>query len=146
MTYCTTGVVLQWMRSDPLLREWSHIVLDEIHERDIQSDFLITLLKHRVLPERPDLKVVLMSATLNAEKFSRYFNGCPTLNIPGKNAATKLMFHGRALVLNTKHWQSNVMRILQINCISKRDSIPVKLQNTFCLSDKICTKNQNTFN
>ena len=79
------------MRSDPLLREWSHIVLDEIHERDIQSDFLITLLKHRVLPERPDLKVVLMSATLNAEKFSRYFNGCPTLNIPGKNAATKLM-------------------------------------------------------
>ena len=91
VTYCTTGVVLQWMRSDPLLREWSHIVLDEIHERDIQSDFLITLLKHRVLPERPDLKVVLMSATLNAEKFSRYFNGCPTLNIPGKNAATKLM-------------------------------------------------------
>ena len=57
VTYCTTGVVLQWMRGDPLLERVTHIVLDEIHERDIQSDFLISLLKHRVLPSRPDLKV-----------------------------------------------------------------------------------------
>ena len=83
VTYCTTGVVLQWMRSDPLLKQLTHIVLDEIHERDIQSDFLIALLKHQVLPARPDLKVVLMSATLNADKFSRYFSGCPSINIPG---------------------------------------------------------------
>ena len=50
--YCTTGVVLQWMRSNPDLIGYSHIILDEIHERDILSDFLITLLKD-VLKKRP---------------------------------------------------------------------------------------------
>ncbi|TRY69262.1 hypothetical protein TCAL_13343 [Tigriopus californicus] len=80
--YCTTGVVLQWLRSDPNLTGVSHIVLDEIHERDLQSDFLITVLKD-ILPRRADLKVILMSATLNAELFSRYFRNCPMLNIPG---------------------------------------------------------------
>ena len=80
--YCTTGVVLQWMRSNPDLIGYSHIILDEIHERDILSDFLITLLKD-VLKKRPDLKVILMSATLNAELFSKYYGGCPMINIPG---------------------------------------------------------------
>ena len=54
----------------------------QIHERDILSDFLITLLKD-VLTKRPGLKVILMSATLNAEQFSRYYGGCPMINIPG---------------------------------------------------------------
>jgi ATP-dependent RNA helicase DHX36 len=80
--YCTTGVVLQWMRSDPNLSDVSHIILDEIHERDIMSDFLITILKD-LLPTRPNLKVILMSATLNADQFSRYFGRCPMVNIPG---------------------------------------------------------------
>lgn len=43
--FCTTGVLLQWMQSDPALREVSHLVLDEIHERDVTSDFIITILK-----------------------------------------------------------------------------------------------------
>ncbi len=80
--YCTTGCVLQWMRENPTLDGISHIILDEIHERDILSDFLITVLKD-LLPERSDLKVVLMSATLNADLFSRYFFNCPKIEIPG---------------------------------------------------------------
>ena len=82
ITYCTTGIVLQQMRTNKTLQGISHIILDEIHERDIQSDFLISLLKD-LLSLRPDLKVVLMSATLNAQKFSRFFGNCPTINIPG---------------------------------------------------------------
>ena len=70
------------MRNNPDLLGYSHIILDEIHERDILSDFLITLLKD-VLKKRPDLKVILMSATLNAELFSAYYGGCPMINIPG---------------------------------------------------------------
>lgn len=73
---------MQWLRSDPLLQSISHLIIDEIHERDILSDFLITILKD-ILPQRQDLKVILMSATLNAEKFSKYFNNCRMLNIPG---------------------------------------------------------------
>ncbi|PNF38309.1 ATP-dependent RNA helicase DHX36 [Cryptotermes secundus] len=80
--FCTTGVMLQWMQSDPVLREVSHIVLDEIHERDVISDFVMTILKD-IIQKRSDLKVILMSATLNAEQFSKYYGDCPCLNIPG---------------------------------------------------------------
>jgi len=80
--FCTTGVLLQWMQSDPALREVSHLVLDEIHERDVTSDFIITILKD-IVRKRPDLKVILMSATLNAEQFAKYYGDCPCLNIPG---------------------------------------------------------------
>ena len=61
---------------------FSFPVLDEIHERDILSDFLITILKDLVV-QRSDLTVILMSATLNADQFSRYFSDCPMTNIPG---------------------------------------------------------------
>ncbi|NIG60552.1 putative ATP-dependent RNA helicase DHX36-like [Pontoporia blainvillei] len=80
--YCTTGIILQWLQSDPHLSSVSHIVLDEIHERNLQSDVLMTVVKD-LLSYRPDLKIVLMSATLNAEKFSEYFGNCPMIHIPG---------------------------------------------------------------
>lgn len=80
--YCTTGIILQWMQSDPLLAEVSHLLLDEIHERDMLSDFLICMARD-LIKVRPDLKLVLMSATLNAQQFSEYFNGCPMIHIPG---------------------------------------------------------------
>ncbi|XP_006185739.2 ATP-dependent DNA/RNA helicase DHX36 [Camelus ferus] len=80
--YCTTGIILQWLQSDPHLSSVSHIVLDEIHERNLQSDVLMTVIKD-LLSYRPDLKVILMSATLNAEKFSEYFGNCPMIHIPG---------------------------------------------------------------
>lgn len=80
--YCTTGIILQWLRSDPLLSSVSHLVLDEIHERNLQSDVLLIIVKE-MLNRRDDLKVILMSATLNAEKFSKYFDGCPMIHIPG---------------------------------------------------------------
>ncbi|XP_033644979.1 ATP-dependent DNA/RNA helicase DHX36-like [Asterias rubens] len=80
--YCTNGILLKWLDSDPLLQSVSHVVLDEVHERDIMSDFLLVILKD-VLPKRPKLKIILMSATLNAELFSEYFGGCPMTNIPG---------------------------------------------------------------
>ncbi|CAI8047009.1 ATP-dependent DNA/RNA helicase DHX36 [Geodia barretti] len=79
--YCTTGILLRRMINDSLLREVSHVVLDEVHERSVQSDFLIIVLRD-ILPHRPDLKVILMSATLNAELFSQYFGGVPMYNIP----------------------------------------------------------------
>lgn len=82
MCFCTTGVLLKQMETDPCLSEYSHLILDEIHERDVMSDFLITLIK-QIIVHRKDLKVILMSATLNSEKFSVYFNNCAQMNIPG---------------------------------------------------------------
>ncbi|KAK2585322.1 hypothetical protein KPH14_010004 [Odynerus spinipes] len=80
--FCTTGMLLQFMQSDAALTGFSHIILDEIHERSTESDFIITLLK-QIIPLRSDLKVILMSATLNSERFSKYYNDCPIIYIPG---------------------------------------------------------------
>ena len=69
--YCTTAVVLRWLESDPLLLSVSHLVLDEVQERDLQTDFLIICIKE-LMQKRKDLKLILMSATLDAELFSRW--------------------------------------------------------------------------
>lgn len=82
MCFCTTGVLLKQMETDPCLSEYSHVVLDEIHERDVISDFLLTLIKD-VIKHRKDLKVILMSATLNSEQFAKYYGDCAQINIPG---------------------------------------------------------------
>ncbi|CAI5478313.1 unnamed protein product [Closterium sp. Yama58-4] len=82
LLFCTTGVLLRRLASDPLLTGVTHIVVDEIHERGMNEDFLLIVLRD-LLPRRSDLKLVLMSATLNADLFSQYFNGAPTLHIPG---------------------------------------------------------------
>lgn len=80
--YCTTGVLVQRLQSDKHLDQFTHVIIDEIHERDVLADILLVIIK-QILPQRPDLKVVLMSATLNASKFSNYMNNCETLHVPG---------------------------------------------------------------
>jgi len=80
--YCTTGILLQRMQSDRTMKQFTHVILDEIHERDIMADIILVIIKE-VLPVRPNLKIVLMSATLNANQFASYLGGCPILHIPG---------------------------------------------------------------
>ena len=80
--YCTTGILVQFLQSDPYLENVSHLLLDEVHERDVLSDFILTVVRD-LLPKRPNLRVILMSATINADMFSQYFNNCPSIHIPG---------------------------------------------------------------
>ncbi|KAH9376743.1 hypothetical protein HPB48_010961 [Haemaphysalis longicornis] len=63
--FCTTGILLQQLEGDPYIQRASHVILDEVHERDLQTDFLSIILKD-LLAVRPDLHVILMSATINA--------------------------------------------------------------------------------
>ncbi|XP_067658403.1 ATP-dependent RNA helicase dhx29-like [Haliotis asinina] len=83
LTYCTTGVLLRQLQQDPLMSQVTHIIIDEVHERSVQSDFLMIVVKE-ILNQRRDLKVILMSATLDSEKFSAYFSHCPVISIPGR--------------------------------------------------------------
>ncbi len=76
LLFCTTGVLLRRLTADPLLTGVSHVVLDEVHERSCESDFLLMILK-RVLPKRADLTVVVMSATLQLALFKRFFEDVP---------------------------------------------------------------------
>ncbi len=76
----TDGILLQEMKLDPYLTKYSVIMVDEAHERSLNIDFVLGLLK-RVLKERSDFRVIVSSATMNAEAFSSYFNDCPIVNI-----------------------------------------------------------------
>ncbi|XLU52381.1 hypothetical protein S245_047029, partial [Arachis hypogaea] len=82
LLFCTTGVLLRRLLVDRTLNGVTHVVVDEIHERGMNEDFFLIVLKE-LLPRRPDLRLILMSATLNAELFSSYFDGAPTMHIPG---------------------------------------------------------------
>ncbi|RUS71410.1 hypothetical protein EGW08_020831 [Elysia chlorotica] len=96
LLFCTTGIILRRLESDPLLDGVTHIIIDEVHERSEESDFLLMILRN-VLDDRPDLKVILMSATLNAELFSDYFGDCPALEIPGRTYPVQEFFLEHAI-------------------------------------------------
>lgn len=81
--FCTTGVVLRRLATaDADLAGVSHVVVDEAHERGVDTDLLICLLRD-LLARNSTIKVVLMSATINEQIFIDYFGGCPSLTIPG---------------------------------------------------------------
>ncbi|KMQ97163.1 atp-dependent rna helicase dhx57-like protein [Lasius niger] len=96
LTFCTMGILLQRLSGNLELSDVTHVVVDEVHERSAESDFLLMLLKE-LLPKRLSLKIILMSATLNADAFSSYFGRAPVLNIPGKTFSVEQIFLEDAL-------------------------------------------------
>ncbi|KAK2521146.1 Dhx29 [Columba guinea] len=91
LLYCTTGVLLRKLQEDGLLSSISHVIVDEVHERSVQSDFLLVILRE-ILHKRSDLHLILMSATVDSEKFSSYFSHCPILRISGRSYPVEV-FH-----------------------------------------------------
>ncbi|CAI5944366.1 unnamed protein product [Closterium sp. NIES-65] len=91
LLFCTTGVLLRRLVQQPDLAGVSHVMVDEIHERGMNEDFLLIILRD-LLPRRPDLRLVLMSATINAELFSEYFNKAPMAHIPGFTHPVQQLF------------------------------------------------------
>ncbi|KAJ7631081.1 P-loop containing nucleoside triphosphate hydrolase protein [Roridomyces roridus] len=90
LAFVTNGIALRMLEggsgqggSGTAFDEITHIIIDEVHERTIESDFLLIVLKS-LIQQRPELKVILMSATVDAEKISEFFGGCPTLHVPGR--------------------------------------------------------------
>ncbi|XP_069483380.1 ATP-dependent RNA helicase DHX29 [Ambystoma mexicanum] len=99
LLYCTTGVLLRKMQDDGLLKNVSHVIVDEVHERSVQSDFLLIILKE-ILQKRSDLHLILMSATVDSEKFSKYFTYCPIIKISGRTYPVEI-FHLEDLIEET---------------------------------------------
>lgn len=89
--YLTDGMMQREALLDPLMSKYSVVILDEAHERTIATDVLFALLK-RAACQRPDLKIVVTSATLDSDKFSKYFMDCPIVNIPGKTFPVEVMY------------------------------------------------------
>lgn len=89
--YMTDGMLQREILMDPDMLRYSCIMLDEAHERTISTDVLFALLK-KALKRRPDLKVIVTSATLDADKFSAYFNECPIFTIPGRTYPVEILY------------------------------------------------------
>ena len=83
LKYMTDGMLLREFMTEPDLAGYSALMIDEAHERTVHTDILLALVKD-LARERPDLKLLISSATMNAEKFAQYFDDAPIFNIPGR--------------------------------------------------------------
>lgn len=87
----TDGILLAEIQSDPLLSRYDTLIIDEAHERSLNIDFLLGYLKI-LLPKRPDLKVIITSATIDVERFSQHFSGAPVLEVVGRSYPVEIRY------------------------------------------------------
>ena len=87
----TDGILLAETQGDKFLNAYDTIIIDEAHERSLNIDFLLGYLK-QLLPKRPDLKVIVTSATIDAERFSSHFNGAPVIEVSGRTYPVEIRY------------------------------------------------------
>ena len=87
----TDGILLAEVKSDPYLSHYDTLILDEAHERSLNIDFLLGYLKW-LLPRRPDLKLIITSATIDPDRFSRHFNNAPVINVSGRSYPVEMRY------------------------------------------------------
>lgn len=87
----TDGILLAETQGDKFLNAYDTIIIDEAHERSLNIDFLLGYLK-QLLPKRPDLKIIVTSATIDADRFSRHFNGAPVIEVSGRTYPVEVRY------------------------------------------------------
>lgn len=87
----TDGIMLAETQTDRYLEAYDTIIIDEAHERSLNIDFLLGYLK-QLLPRRPDLKVIVTSATIDADRFSRHFDGAPVIEVSGRTYPVEVRY------------------------------------------------------
>ena len=87
----TDGILLAEMQNDRLLRKYDTLIIDEAHERSLNIDFILGYLK-QILPKRPDLKVIVTSATIDTSRFSQHFNNAPVIEVSGRTYPVELLY------------------------------------------------------
>lgn len=87
----TDGVLLAEIQKSPLLKQYDTLIIDEAHERSLNIDFIMGYLK-RLLPKRPDLKVIITSATIDPEKFSKHFDNAPVILVSGRTYPVEVRY------------------------------------------------------
>lgn len=111
LKYCTDGMLLREAMNSPLLDRYKVLILDEAHERTLATDILMGLIKE-IVRNRADIKVVIMSATLDAGKFQRYFEDCPLLSVPGRTFPVEIFFTPNA---EKDYLEAAIRTVIQIH-------------------------------
>ncbi len=88
----TDGILLAEVQNDPFLNQYDTIIIDEAHERSINIDFLLGILK-KLLPKRPDLKLIITSATIDTERFAQFFEGAPIIEVSGRTYPVEVRYN-----------------------------------------------------
>ena len=88
----TDGILLAEVQNDPFLNRYDTIIIDEAHERSINIDFLLGILK-KILQKRKDLKLIITSATIDTERFSKHFNNAPVVEVSGRTYPVEMRYH-----------------------------------------------------
>ena len=103
LTYASDGILLRELTTNPKAKGYSVVIIDEAHQRSAATDILMALLKKLCLTLRPDLKIVVTSATIDVDKFSKYFNGAPVVRVAGKLFPVDVLYAPCSNVVATVH-------------------------------------------